>query len=318
MINFSRKNFVLFAIIPSFFVIASYSMFAATIEINQSFCGTYLVSNNEYYFSENITCLGNDGFLISGNQQNVTVDCNGYTYFGNSSRHIMNFFNEMDFRFYNCNFVNFSRAYFAGASGFEFVNVSFVNFSNSNAIYTSGLSNSLFENIVIINPAQNAFYMHFGVNNVTFENITIRDASYALVFVTTESNNLVDGLFLENVTYGIKNPVNNSIFRNLDLRETSVPIDFDNTVFNLTFENSYMGNTSNILGFVSAGTNMEFSNNYYDNFNGSSPFCVFSTVCDTNPNFVFVSLSDSASSSSFPYVNLIPILSILLIFFLTL
>ncbi|MEC8339279.1 MAG: hypothetical protein VXZ40_01530 [Nanoarchaeota archaeon] len=318
MINFYQKISIFFLIFSYLFIVTSFSIFGTTIEINQSFCGSYLVSNNEYYFSENITCLGNDGFLVSGNQQNVTVNCNGYSYFGNSSRDVMNLFNEVDFRFYNCNFVNFSRAYLAGPDGFEFINVSFVNFSDNNAIYTSGLSNSLFKNIVVENPQLNAFYMHFGVENVTFRNISISDANVGLAFVATESNNLVDGLYLNNVYLGIKNPINNSVFRNLDLRNTTTPIDFDNTVFNLTFENSYMGNTSNILGFSSGGTDMVFSNNYYENFNGSSPFCVYSTVCDTNPNFAFVSSLDSASSSSFPSLNLIPILLILFIFFLTL
>ncbi len=317
MSSFYRSITVLLLGFLCFFMVASYSTFAATIEINQSFCGSYLVSNNEYYFSENITCLNNDGFLVSGNQQNVTVDCNGYTYFGNSSRHVINFFNEMDFRFYNCNFVNFSRAYLAGGSGFEFVNVSFVNFSNNNAIYTSGLSNSLFENIVVENPQLNAFYMHFGVENVTFRNITISDANVGLAFVTTESNNLVDGLYLDNVSLGIKNPINNSVFRNLDLRSTTTPIDFDNTVSNLTFENSYIGNTSNILGFGSAGTDMVFLNNFYQNFNGSSPFCVYSTICDSNPNSIVASSLSSAPSSTFPAFNIVLLILTMAAYFLT-
>ena len=317
MSSFYRSITVLLLGFLCFFMVASYSTFAATIEINQSFCGSYLVSNNEYYFSENITCLNNDGFLVSGNQQNVTVDCNGYTYFGNSSRHVINFFNEMGFRFYNCNFVNFSRAYLAGGSGFEFVNVSFVNFSNNNAIYTSGLSNSLFENIVVENPQLNAFYMHFGVENVTFRNITISDANVGLAFVTTESNNLVDGLYLDNVSLGIKNPINNSVFRNLDLRSTTTPIDFDNTVSNLTFENSYIGNTSNILGFGSAGTDMVFLNNFYQNFNGSSPFCVYSTICDSNPNSIVASSLSSAPSSTFPAFNIVLLILTMVAYFLT-
>lgn len=317
MSSFYRSITVLLLGFLCFFMVASYSTFAATIEINQSFCGSYLVSNNEYYFSENITCLNNDGFLVSGNQQNVTVDCNGYTYFGNSSRHVINFFNEMGFRFYNCNFVNFSRAYLAGGSGFEFVNVSFVNFSNNNAIYTSGLSNSLFENIVVENPQLNAFYMHFGVENVTFRNITISDANVGLAFVTTESNNLVDGLYLDNVSLGIKNPINNSVFRNLDLRSTTTPIDFDNTVSNLTFENSYIGNTSNILGFGSAGTDMVFLNNFYQNFNGSSPFCVYSTICDSNPNSIVASSLSSAPSSTFPAFNIVLLILTMAAYFLT-
>jgi hypothetical protein len=128
-----------------------------------------------------------------------------------------------------------------------------------------------------------------------------------------DNNTNFNNIKMYNTTTGVKAPTNNAYFSNLDLRNTSIPIDMDDLPNNVQFTNSQLGNSSKFWYFGSAGSQLQFSNNYYTNFNESIPFC-FSSFCDESPNGNNQLISQTQPTTKLPSINIISIiLSTLLI-----
>lgn len=281
---------LLFGFVLLISLVSSYSY------TNISSCGIFLASNQEYKFNDTIYSNSSSSCInINSGNTNISIDCQGNKLISNQSTGFTSIFSVSDILIENCYLENTRESFRIRGSSTNITlsNVTIVN-NDGRAIYLEDAQNSYFSNITIINTSEAFTALSDFSNNNTFKDISIYNSTI--------------GIFLSG---------SNNRYDNLNIVNTTVPITVSTPSNSfITIENSRLGNTSTWTNINNLNISSTlFRNNFYENFNGTSPFCIYQSVCDTLPNNV----NPNINTNKFPsqgFISTLISFSILFLFFL--
>ena len=229
---------------------------------NISSCGTFLGSNQKYKFNTTIYSNSSSScIIINSGISNVSLDCQGNKLISNRSTGFTNVFSVSNILIENCYLENTRESFRIRGSSTNITlsNVTIIN-NDGRAIYLEDAQNSYFSNITIINTSEAFTTLSDFSNNNTFKDISIYNST--------------TGIFLSG---------SNNKYDNITIVNTTVPITISTPSNAFTiFKNSRIGNTFswNNLNRLNV-TSTLFERNFYDNYNGTTPFCIYENICDS-------------------------------------
>ena len=268
------------------------SLFSSYSYTNISSCGIFLASNQEYKFNDTIYSNSSSSCInINSGNTNISIDCQGNKLISNQSTGFTSIFSVSDILIKNCYLENTRESFRIRGSSTNITlnNITIVN-NDGRAIFLEAALNSYFYNITIINTSEAFTTLSDFSNNNTFKDIYI--------------NNSMIGFFLSG---------SNNIYDNVNIVNTTTPITISTPSNSyITIENSRLGNTSTWTNINRLNvTSTLFERNFYDNYNGTTPFCIYQSICDSFPNNTFSNIKENTFTLGY---LLLPI--ILMLYFL--
>ena len=259
---------------------------------NISSCGIFLASNQEYKFNDTIYSNSSSSCInINSGNTNISIDCQGNKLISNQSTGFTSIFSVSDILIENCYLENTRESFRIRGSSTNVTlnNITIVN-NNGRSIFLEAALNSYFYNITIINTSE-AF-------------TTLSDFS---------NNNTFKDIYIDNSTIGFFLSGSNNIYDNVNIVDTTTPITISTPSNAFTvITNSRLGNTSTWTNINRLNvTSTLFERNFYDNYNGTTPFCIYQSICDSFPNNTFSNIKENTFTLGY---LLLPI--ILMLYFL--
>lgn len=283
-----------------------------------------LSADTYYNITSNITATVNSTcFTTSGN--NVTLECNGYTIFGNttkSSRYGL-YDSKSNINVYNCKFENWNvtdsfAVFKTGANG-VYENITIQNDSKTFTIYT-GADNNTFNNFDMIGTSY--FYIYGTANNNTINNLTgglkidstvynttindwtLTGATYlSNIRAVTTGITIVNRLYRYNTNVRLYLYANNLILNNSIIRDNTAMIEFwhskhDIQIINLTFRNN---SCTGYCIYGDAIANLTIKNSQFHN--SSLIYFTKSAGTQNNTNSIFENNIVNDTNLQFDYVE---------------
>lgn len=281
----------------SLFLVGIFSLVGIVSAITNINSCQALSSNTKYNLTSNVTGA-EDSHCFTDSGDNITLECNGYTIFGNGSAYGV-IMDRDEIFIHNCFFENWTATFagfITGANG-RFENITVKSDSDSFRGYTGG-DNNTFNNFVTEGTA----YLYLYGNSK--DNI-INNLTGGLKIATGVNNTIVNNWTLTGITFTSEIKGLNTTINRLNRHDSSINLDIEGD--KIFINNAILEDNSNTMRVKSGTFNIEFDNLTLKNSTFSADSVPNLTMINSNiynsTSFIFVRSVGTDNFTNFVFEN---------------